>query len=100
MNFGPDLMLIGFEWDSAKARSNAEKHGVSFEEASTVFDDPLAVTIDDPEHSANEERFVTIGESDRGSFLVVCHCDRHNKIRIISSRFATPGERRDYELGN
>ena len=92
-------MFIGFEWDPAKARSNAEKHGVSFEEASTVFDDLLSFTIDDPEHSAEEQRFVTFGESDRGGLLVVCHCDRDNKIRIISSRPATPSERRDYELG-
>lgn len=91
-------MLIGFEWDAAKAARNIEQHGVSFEDASTVFDDPLSLTIYDPEHSGDEERFVTIGQSDRGILLVVCHSDRENRIRIISSRVATGHERRNYEL--
>ena len=92
-------MLIGFEWDPAKARSNLEKHGVAFEEATTIFDDPLSITIDDPEHSQDEERFVTIGQSTPQSLLVVSHCDRNNRVRIISAREATPREKRDYESG-
>lgn len=90
-------MRIGFEWDSAKARSNLEKHGVSFDEACTVFDDPLSQTIYDPDHSAEESRFITMGMSRSGSLLVVCHCDRAAAIRIFSSRHAEPTERRRYE---
>lgn len=90
-------MLKGFEWDEAKATSNASKHGVTFEEAVTVFDDPLAITRDDPDHSQRERRFVTIAWSDRGRLLVVCHCDRPDRIRIISSRLANRRERRYYE---
>ena len=97
--FHTGLMLTGFDWDPAKAASNLHKHGVPFEEAATVFDDPLSLTIPDPDHSENEERFVTTGQSNTGKLLVVCHCDREGKIRIISSRHATPHERLDYESG-
>jgi uncharacterized protein len=90
-------MFTGFEWDPSKAKSNLHRHGVSFEQASTVFDDPLSRTVYDPDHSVEEERFVTIGQSDRGDLLVVCHCDRGDRIRIISSRLAESHERRDYE---
>ena len=86
-----------FEWDSAKARSNLRKHGVSFEEASTVFYDTLAATGSDPDHSLEEDRFVTFGLSSQGRLLVVAHTDRKDAIRIISARTATPPERRIYE---
>jgi uncharacterized DUF497 family protein len=90
-------MLSGFEWDPAKAASNLEDHGVSFEEAATVFDDPLSLTVYDPDHSEDEARFVTIGQSKQRTLLVVCHCDRENRIRIINSRFPSSRERRTYE---
>lgn len=86
-----------FDWDGDKARANWSKHGVSFEESTTVFVDPLAMTIDDPEHSFDEDRFVTFGLSDFGRLLVVCHTDDGVTIRIISARVATPRERRTYE---
>lgn len=87
-----------FEWDAEKAESNLKKHGVSFEEASTVFGDPLARTIVDPDHSEEEVRFVTIGLSREAHLIIVGHTDRGpEKTRIISARLATPRERRDYE---
>lgn len=88
-----------FEWDSDKAASNLAKHGVSFEEASTVFGDPLATTITDPDHSVGEERFLTTGLSNQGTVLIVWHTDREDVIRIIGAREATPHERRTYESG-
>jgi uncharacterized DUF497 family protein len=84
-----------FEWDPRKAAANREKHGVSFEEASTVFGDPLAMTIPDPLHSADEARFATIGQSSKGLLVAVIHTDR-GIVRIISARRATPRERRTY----
>ncbi len=92
-------MGLAFEWDTAKARQNVRKHGVSFEEASTVFADPLALTIDDPLHSDEEDRFITLGESQRRRLLVVVFTDRGERIRIISARVATRRERKDYEEG-
>jgi uncharacterized protein len=89
-----------FDWDNEKARTNWAKHRVSFEEATTVFSDPLAMTIDDPDHSAGEDRFVTFGLSDFGRLLVVCHTDLGDFTRIISARAATPRERRAYERPN
>jgi uncharacterized protein len=86
-----------FDWDDAKARSNWAKHRVSFEEATTVFVDPLAMTLDDPDHSVGENRYITFGLSDFGRLLVVCHTDDEGVIRIISARTATPRERRSYE---
>jgi len=86
-----------FDWDDRKARSNWAKHGVSFEEATTVFADPLAMTLDDPDHSIVEDRFITFGLSDFGRLLVVSHTDVEDVIRIISARTATPHERRAYE---
>jgi uncharacterized DUF497 family protein len=86
-----------FEWDDRKASSNSKKHGVSFNEACTVFGDPLAITIHDPLHSDEEDRFVTIGSSDRGQLLVVVFADRNEKTRLISARTPTPSERKQYE---
>ncbi|MBA3424630.1 MAG: BrnT family toxin [Rubrobacter sp.] len=90
-------MSLRFEWDEGKARQNVEKHGVSFEEAATVFGDPLSLTIDDPLHSCEEERFVTMGESVGYELLVIVHVDRRGIIRIVSARKATRRERKDYE---
>jgi uncharacterized DUF497 family protein len=87
----------GFDWNREKAEYNLRKHGVSFDEASTVFDDPLHRTIDDPDHSIEEERLVTMGLSNRGTLLVVCHCDRAIKIRIFSARRPAKSERTRYE---
>lgn len=86
-----------FVWDPAKAEQNLTRHGVSFHEATTVFGDPLAGTIPDPDHSVGQERFVTLGQSSAGQLLVVCHVEEGDIIRIISARRATPHERRDYE---
>lgn len=93
-------MGLYFEWDSDKAEQNINKHGVSFEEASTVFSDLLSLTIYDPDHSDTEDRFITMGMSIQGRFLVVMHTDRNDSIRIISARAATPRERKDYEQSN
>jgi uncharacterized protein len=92
-------MPLTFEWDPPKARSNFAKHGVGFEEASTVFGDPLSLTIPDPEHSRMEERFVTMGIAFTGKLLVVVHTDRGDNIRIISARRANRRERKSYEKG-
>jgi uncharacterized DUF497 family protein len=89
----------GFEWDDAKAASNFQKHGVTFGEAATVFDDPLAVTFYDPDHSDDDDRFLTIGLSAAGRTLIVSHTDRGDRIRIISAREATRAERKGYEDG-
>jgi len=89
-------MLI-FEWDPQKAKSNLIKHGVSFEEASTAFQDTLSLTIDDPLHSIDEERVVLIGMSNKNRLLVVVHTERGDNIRIISARKATKKERKNYE---
>ena len=90
-------MGLLFEWDPKKARQNIGAHGVSFDEASTAFRDPLSKTIDDPLHSVGEERFVLIGYSIRGRLLVVVHIERGDRIRIISARLATRKERLNYE---
>ncbi|MGP1386036.1 MAG: BrnT family toxin [Thainema sp.] len=86
-----------FEWNSDKAARNLEKHGVSFQEAMTVFNDPLSVTFPDPDHSIGESRYVIIGMSRFGQVLVVAHTDRADRTRIISARKATRSERRFYE---
>ncbi|MFY9269968.1 MAG: BrnT family toxin [Candidatus Manganitrophaceae bacterium] len=88
-----------FEWDPVKARKNLRKHGVTFEEASSLFYDPLAVTGADPDHSEGEERMVTFGVSSSGRLLVVAHTERSDAIRIISARVATKHERYIYEKG-
>lgn len=89
-----------FEWNPDKAKLNLEKHGISFQEATTVFNDPLSVTFPDPDHSIGENRYVIIGVSKFGQLLVVSHTDRGEKVRIISARKATRQERRFYEEGS
>ena len=87
-----------FEWDKAKAASNFKKHKVTFDEASTVFSDPLARIFDDPEHSAEERREIIVGHSILSRLLLVCFTEREaNVIRIFSARQATRKERQDYE---
>jgi uncharacterized DUF497 family protein len=86
-----------FDWDPEKAKANFRKHGVSFDEATTVFFDDFSLTGDDPDHSKEEDRFITFGVSNTGRVLVVVHTDRDERIRIISARPATPYERRLYE---
>jgi len=86
-----------FTWDPNKAESNQRDHGVSFEESSTVFGDPLASTIPDPDHSIGEERLLTMGQSSEGKLLVVSHTEEGDNIHIISARQATSHERKDYE---
>ena len=88
-----------YEWNAAKAKANIEKHGVSFDEAATVFLDPLALTFPDPYHSGGEEREITIGYTVGGEVVFVSHCQRGEPVRIISARKATRRERRQYEEG-
>jgi uncharacterized DUF497 family protein len=88
---------LKFEWDNKKAASNQRKHGVTFEEASTVLSDFLSITVPDPLHLQHEERFATIGVSDNQRLLVVIHTDTGIAIRIISARLATLNERKRYE---
>jgi uncharacterized DUF497 family protein len=90
---------VRFEWDPEKEVRNLRKHGVSFEEASAVFGDPLAATIPDAKHSELGVLFITIGRSSGNRLLVVSHTDAGESIRIISARAATPQERRHYESG-
>jgi hypothetical protein len=87
----------GFDWDPTKAAANLKKHGVSFREATTVLADPLSITVPDPDHSHNEERYIDVGQSARGRVLVVVYTERGTRIRIISARKATAAERRRYE---
>ena len=93
-------MAFIFEWHDEKAARNLAKHGVSFDEACSVFGDPLAITIADPLHSKDEERFINLGHSHRGRLLVVIFAERGDNIRIVSARLATRRERKDYEEGN
>lgn len=88
-----------FDWDSQKAEVNLRKHGVSFDEAATVFLDPMAVSSPDPEHSVGEDRYITFGLSRLGRLLAICHTHRPGAIRIISARRVTRGERKIYEEG-
>ena len=88
---------MDFEWDPNKAEINLRKHGVSFAEAGTVFGDELAITVPDPDHSDDENRYITVGWSNRRRLLIVSHTDRGDKIRIISARELTPRERKTYE---
>ena len=86
-----------FEWDQKEAAANLAKHGVAFEEASTVFGDPLALSFSDPEHSYDEHRFLTFGLSSSGRELVLCHTGSGDTIRLISARRMTAREQDDYE---
>ena len=88
---------MDFKWDSEKAVLNRKKHGVSFEEATTVFYDPLSATFDDADHSIGEQRLITVGFSSQGHLLVVSHTERPGALRIISARRATARERKRHE---
>jgi len=88
-----------FEWDEEKAAANLAKHGVSFEEARTVFDDPLYVDFYDPDHSSGEHRYIIIGESGHGRLVLVSYTERGDVTRLISAREATRSEREAYEEG-
>ncbi len=90
-------MPLIFEWDENKAQSNLTKHGISFEEAATVFADEDSLTIHDPAHSHSETRFITLGSSHTKQILVVVHTNRNNRIRIISARPASKKERLQYK---
>ncbi|HEY5270714.1 MAG TPA: BrnT family toxin [Anaerolineales bacterium] len=89
-----------FEWNSRKAEANLRKHSVSFTEAGTVFGDGLAITVPDPDHSKDEDRYITIGWSNRRRLLMIAHTDRGERIRIISARELTGSERKAYEEEN
>jgi len=91
---------VKFEWDREKAAANLRKHGVSFEEATTVFGDPLARTYEDPDASGAEARELTFGATRLGRAVVVAHCARGDRVRVISAREMTRREKRDYEEGN
>lgn len=88
-----------FEWDPIKAAANLQRHGISFDEASSVFGDPLAITIDDPDHSSDEFRFLTTGMTKEHLLVVVAHTETNGRIRIISAREPTRQEKRQYESG-
>ncbi|MEO7860200.1 MAG: BrnT family toxin [Nitrospirales bacterium] len=88
-----------FEWNSSKAQFNFSKHGISFEEATTIFGDPLSITSPDPDHSQEEARWITIGVSTNLKTIVVVHTDRLETVRIISARLATKREKECYEHG-
>lgn len=93
-------MSVGFEWDANKARLNLRNHRVSFVEATTVFDDPLAVIFDDVNHSADERREIIVGHSISQRLLLVCFSERRDKIRVFSARSLTRKERKSYEENN
>jgi uncharacterized DUF497 family protein len=93
------LPFMEFEWDEEKAAANLAKHGVSFEEAMTVFDDPLYVDFYDPDHSVDEHRYIIIGESQKRRLLIVSYTERDDVVRLISTREVTRGERETYEEG-
>lgn len=86
-----------FEWDDEKAQSNLKKHGVSFDEAATIFNDPRIATISDPDHSEDEDRYISIGRSVIMRLLSVIHTFRKERIRLISARKATRAEKKNYE---
>ena len=91
---------MNFEWDPRKAEINLRKHGVSSTEAGTVFGDDLTITVPDPDHSKDEDRYITIGWSSRRRLLMIAHTDRGERIRIISARELTGSERKVYEEEN
>lgn len=86
-----------FEWDFHKAETNLAKHGISFSEAATVFGDPLAITYFDPDHSSDEERYITFGTTINDIYVVIVHTDRSERTRLISARRMTSRERTQYE---
>jgi uncharacterized protein len=88
---------VEFEWDPKKAQENLKKHGVEFVEATTVFADPLSITVRDPDHSETEHRLIIVGYSNRFRPLIVSYLDRGGRVRIISARQLTSAERQDYE---
>ncbi len=90
-------MPLTFEWDQSKSERNETEHGITFDEAKTVFNDPFAITIDDPDHSYSEYRFIDIGFSSKGEVLVVWYTERNENIRIIGCRKATRSERKKHE---
>jgi uncharacterized protein len=90
---------VDYDWDDQKAESNLEKHGVSFEEAATVFDDPLYVDFYDPDHSVDEHRYLIMGQSTAGRLLIVSYTERDEVVRLISAREVISAERRAYEEG-
>jgi uncharacterized DUF497 family protein len=90
---------VEFQWHPENARHNLTKHGVSFEEAATVFGDPLAITIHDPDHSDDEERFLTTGSSKRQRLIIVAHTESEGRVRIITAREVVAEERSQYEFG-
>ena len=93
------LGTVVYEWDPEKARANLQKHGVSFEEAASVFLDPLALTFSDPDHSDEEQREITIGNSEKDRVVIVAHCPRGGRTRVFSAREVTRKERNQYEEG-
>ncbi len=99
MRFGVARVRVGylFEWDPEKAESNAQKHGITFEEASTAFGDPLGLLMRDPDHSFDEERYLLLGMSSQQTLVVVSFAERPPHTRLISARRATARERRQYE---
>ena len=90
------MVGLRFEWDPGKAARNIKRHGISFDEAATIFDDPMFTTVIDQEHSSDEERYITIGLSSGGRLLIIAHTDREGQVRIISVRKATKKEERFY----
>jgi uncharacterized protein len=90
---------VTYEWDAEKAKVNGRKHRISFEDAATVFLDPLALTFPDPDHSSGEEREITIGRTTGQQIVFVSHCPREDRVRIIGARKTTRGERKQYEEG-
>ncbi len=90
-------MSTEYEWNEEKAAANLSKHGVAFDEAKSVFEDPLHVDFYDPDHSYNEQRFIMVGQSTQGRLLIVSYTERGDVIRLIGAREATRRERRDYE---
>ena len=93
----PMRSMIKFEWDLNKAKKNLQKHRVAFSEAATIFSNRLSITVYDPDHSGQEDRYITIGISSSGRFLIVAHLDRRDRTRIISARELTRKERKEYE---
>lgn len=91
---------MNFEWEPHKSASNLRKHAISFSEAVTIFNDELSITVSDPDHSKEEDRYITIGWSNRARLIMVSHTDRNNHVRIISARELTQVERKAYEEKN